>query len=58
MNLWSRDCKPYMDWTVDDRYMDAEGKFDLEKAGLVAYSHGVYHALGEKLGTFGFSVKK
>ena len=44
--------------TVDDRYMDEEGKFDLEKAGLVAYSHGAYHALGEKLGTFGFSVKK
>ena len=44
--------------TVDDRYMDAEGRFDLEAADLVAYSHGVYHALGEKLGTFGYSVKK
>ena len=44
--------------TVDDRYMDADGKFDLEKAGLIAYSHGVYHALGAKLGSFGYSVKK
>ena len=44
--------------TVDDRYMDEKGKFDLEAAKLIAYSHGVYHALGEKLGTFGYSVKK
>ena len=44
--------------TVDDQYMDENGRFDLAAAGLVAYSHGVYHALGEKLGTFGFSVKK
>ena len=44
--------------TVDDRYMDEKGRFDLEAANLVAYSHGVYHALGEKLGTFGYSVKK
>ena len=44
--------------TVDDRYMDEKGRFDLEAARLVAYSHGVYHALGEKLGTFGYSVRK
>ena len=44
--------------TVDDRYMDAKGRFDLEAAKLVAYSHGAYHALGEKLGTFGYSVRK
>jgi len=44
--------------TVDDRYLDEKGKFDLEAAKLIAYSHGVYHALGEKLGTFGYSVKK
>ena len=43
---------------VDDRYMDEKGKFDLDAAGLVAYSHGEYFALGEKLGTFGYSVKK
>ncbi len=44
--------------TVDDRYMDEKGRFDLEAAKMVAYSHGVYHALGEKLGTFGYSVRK
>ena len=36
--------------------MDENGKIDLEKARLIAYSHGVYHALGEALGFFGFSV--
>lgn len=44
---------------ADDRYMDAKtGKFELEKAGLMSYSHGAYFAQGNKLGTFGFSVKK
>lgn len=32
---------------VDDRYIDsATGRFDLERAGLVAYSHGEYFRLG------------
>lgn len=44
--------------TVDGKYMDASGKFDLDAANLVAYSHGDYMSLGEKLGSFGFSVKK
>ncbi|MCR5746151.1 MAG: flavin reductase family protein [Lachnospiraceae bacterium] len=44
--------------TVDDRYMDNKGKFDLAKTGLIAYSHGEYQALGKKLGKFGYSVKK
>lgn len=44
---------------VDPQYLDPEtGKFQLEKADLVAYSHGEYYTLGEKLGTFGFSVRK
>ena len=30
----------------------------LEKAGLVAYSHGDYFSLGKKLGDFGYSVRK
>jgi len=42
-----------------ERYMDAEtGKFRLEDAGLMSYSHGAYYTHGDKLGTFGFSVKK
>ena len=44
---------------ADDMYMDADtGKFSLEKAGLMSYSHGGYYTQGELLGTFGFSVKK
>ncbi len=34
------------------------GAFQLNHAGPLAYSHGKYYALGEKLGGFGFSVKK
>ena len=44
--------------SVDDRYLDEKGRFALEDAGLVAYVHGSYLSLGEKLGTFGFSVRK
>ena len=43
---------------VDENYIDEKWKFDLEKCGLVAYSHGEYFKLGEKIGKFGFSVKK
>ena len=38
--------------------MDANGKFDLNHTGLIAYSHGEYLSLGEKLGQFGYSVRK
>lgn len=44
--------------TVDEKYMDEKGKFELSKAGLVAYSHGEYYELGKKKGTFGYSVRK
>lgn len=40
------------------RYIDKKGVFDLEKAGLIAYSHGKYRALGKYLGHFGYSVRK
>ncbi len=44
---------------ADSRFIDKEtGKFDLEKAGLMAYSHGAYHKLGPAIGKFGFSVQK
>ena len=44
--------------SVDSDYMDASGKFHLNDIGLTAYSHGEYFELGEKLGKFGYSVKK
>lgn len=43
---------------ADEQYMDSKGKLDLGKAGMIAYSHGEYYALGKKLGKFGYSVKK
>ncbi|MBD5548646.1 MAG: flavin reductase family protein [Lachnospiraceae bacterium] len=43
---------------ADEAYMDESGRFTLEKADPLAYSHGSYFTLGEKLGTFGYSVKK
>ncbi len=44
--------------TIDDRYMDEKGAFHLNSADLVAYSHGEYFVLGEKIGKFGYSVQK
>ncbi len=44
--------------TVDDKYIDENGKFGLNDTRIMTYSHGEYFTLGEKLGTFGFSVKK
>ncbi len=44
--------------TVDDRFMDDKGRFDLGKADLVAYSHGEYFTLGDKIGKFGYSVAR
>jgi len=44
--------------TVNSRYMDEKGKFHLNEAGLISYSHGEYFELGKKLGSFGYSVKK
>lgn len=43
---------------VSDKYMDESGKFELNSTDLVAYSHGEYFVLGEKIGKFGYSVKK
>ena len=36
--------------------MDEAGRIDYGKARLVAYNHGVYYALGNALGFFGYSV--
>ena len=44
--------------TVDEKYMDKDGKFHLNDTGLVAYSHGEYFSLGKKQGKFGYSVRK
>lgn len=38
--------------------MTDSGRLALEKAGLAAFVHGGYYALGKKLGFFGYSVQK
>lgn len=43
---------------ADKQYMDKQGKFDLSKAKPIVYSHGEYYCIGEKIGKFGYSVKK
>lgn len=43
---------------ADEKYMDEKGKFHLDEAEPIVYSHGAYFACGEQLGRFGFSVKK
>ncbi|MBR1607770.1 MAG: flavin reductase family protein [Clostridia bacterium] len=41
---------------VQEELLDHSGKIDLQRAKLVAYSHGVYQSLGPALGFFGYSV--
>ena len=43
---------------IDERYIDEKGKFHPEKCAFAAYAHGQYFALGKKIGSFGYSVKK
>lgn len=43
---------------IEDEYLDEKGKFCLNDTGLVTYSHGEYFLLGEKRGSFGYSVQK
>ncbi len=44
--------------SCEESLIDANGRLMLEKAGLIAYAHGEYFTLGERLGGFGFSVRK
>ncbi len=44
---------------VDEEIIDEDDRFDVVKAGLLAYIHGHYYAINRKpLGRFGFSVMK
>ncbi|MBQ8184836.1 MAG: flavin reductase family protein [Lachnospiraceae bacterium] len=44
--------------SVEDAYLNEAGKFQLNAANLVCYSHGEYFTLGQQCGSFGYSVKK
>ena len=44
---------------ADEAFIDPETqKFELERADLIAYSHGQYYTLGDRIGKFGWSVTK
>lgn len=44
---------------ADDKYLNPDtDKFELDKAKLLAYSHGHYYGLGSEIGKFGWSVMK
>ncbi len=43
---------------VDEKLLDKTGKLNLNKAGLLAYSHGEYFTLGQLWGSFGYSVRR
>lgn len=44
--------------SCDEGIMDKDGRIRFDKADLLAYAHGEYFSLGEKVGTFGFSTNK
>lgn len=43
---------------ASENLMTKSGRLALENAGIFAYAHGHYYALGSQLGHFGFSVRK
>ncbi len=43
---------------VDEALLDEKGSLRLDRAGLAAFAHGEYFALGRSLGKFGFSAAK
>lgn len=43
---------------ADEKYMDEQNRFHMEMADPIVYSHGTYMTTGEKIGTFGYSVRK
>ena len=43
---------------VDETLIDGAGRLHLDRARLAAFAHGEYFALGRKLGSFGYSVRK
>lgn len=43
---------------VDESLVDDGGRLRLDRAGLAAFAHGEYFALGRQIGKFGFSAVK
>jgi flavin reductase (DIM6/NTAB) family NADH-FMN oxidoreductase RutF len=43
---------------VNEDLLNDSGKLCMERANLIAYAHGEYYQLGQKIGNFGFSATK
>ncbi len=43
---------------VEDKYFDENNKFLLNSLTPLCYSHGEYFGIGDKVGKFGYSIKK
>lgn len=43
---------------ADEQYIDETGRFCLNDARPLVYSHGRYLSVGKEIGSFGYSVKK
>lgn len=43
---------------AEESLLDEKGKLCLDRAGLAAFAHGAYYALGEQIGTLGYTVAK
>lgn len=43
---------------VEESLLDQTGRLQLSSSGLIVYSHGSYFALGNEIGSFGYSVRK
>lgn len=43
---------------ADEAYMDENGRFHLDQAHPLVYSHGQYYGIGKHIGKFGYSVQK
>lgn len=43
---------------IDEKFIDETGKFHLDEARPICYSHGQYYGLKKTLGRFGFSVAR
>lgn len=43
---------------ADEQYLDESGRFDLNQARPLVYSHGFYYGVGKKIGKFGYTVQK
>ena len=43
---------------ADAAHMDENGRFHLDQAHPLVYSHGQYYGIGKHIGKFGYSVQK